>query len=472
MKPECFKPCRHSLKFNDDDSTLIPISTQSQQVDGTFNTIPILYRNSTLYSSVECVGESFTPDSWMYRSCLYRNLCFDVESNNFVVVPSPSHKLLEQVKDPTQHYVSSSFNTTLSLGGFVSKWGDRGMPRLMWSPRVVDGTHFMNEGYYELTNNTILIPMHVMAGQNIGHFVWDSLLPVYTLLSIFGLTPDTQRSHHQLVLMKLMLEGRPLQFSCRRKFQEGCRQNFQRLLPMIGVDPSTFSTNQDYVLKVKDEGERKSRYVCSALGAAGIGFLTDHGVANHGKRIEDYQRPHNVGRGPVLWGFRNFVLQNMGLSHLPTRVSSAPPIRVTFSIHSSGRAHRNFDFQRQIDALQEAFALSTSNVIVKAYQFSKLSMSKEIEIITSSHVLITICGGGAMSSMFLPRGASLILYYSHELEGIENAKLDYDYLSNMGYTKTHWLSTQDMDSDSSLNCDSVECGSLDSIDGNDIMTVT
>ena len=64
-------------------------------VCGTFNNLKVAYRgqNHTLHSSAECVGESFSSDSWMYRSCMYRNLCFNVESNEFVLFQSPATSL-------------------------------------------------------------------------------------------------------------------------------------------------------------------------------------------------------------------------------------------------------------------------------------------------------------------------------------------------------------------------------------------
>ena len=77
-------------------------------------------------------------------------------------------------------------------------------------------------------------------------------------------------------------------------------------------------------------------------------------------------------------------------------------------------------------------------------------MEEEIEIVARSSILITACGGGAVSSMFLPRGASLIMYYADKKERVANAKLDFDYLNNMGYARTHWLSTKNMNKDTSL----------------------
>ena len=164
------------------------------------------------------------------------------------------------------------------------------------------------------------------------------------------------------------------------------------------------------------------------------------------KRESDYRGTHNYGRGPILFGFRNFILQNMGMD-LPNHVNLTPPYQIAFSIHSSSRDHRNLDFASQITALRD---LSDQNIVVNSYQFSELSMEEEIEIIARSSILITACGGGVVSSMFLPRGASLVMYYAETKEHVANAKLDFDYMNNMGYVRTHWLPTKRMNEQTSL----------------------
>jgi hypothetical protein len=48
---------------------------------------------------IHCVGENYQPDSWMYRSCQFRNLCWDTETHEFLLFPSPEElALLEQLE--------------------------------------------------------------------------------------------------------------------------------------------------------------------------------------------------------------------------------------------------------------------------------------------------------------------------------------------------------------------------------------
>ena len=74
---------------------------------GTFQGLPVTYHKvkendaMAMYSSVHCVGENFRPDntSWMVRSCEFRNLCFDMSANEFVLFQSPHEQRLQQRLD-------------------------------------------------------------------------------------------------------------------------------------------------------------------------------------------------------------------------------------------------------------------------------------------------------------------------------------------------------------------------------------
>jgi len=101
--------------------------------------------------------------------------------------------------------------------------------------------------------------------------------------------------------------------------------------------------------------------------------------------------------------------------------------------------------------LQQSF--HPSYVSVESYIFSEMSIANQLEIASQASIFITSCGGGAVSSMFMPKGSSVIFYY---LEGggvINNkptgkpARLDWDLFNNMAYLKVHWLPAGTMKTD-------------------------
>ena len=151
--------------------------------DGTFNGYPIYHRrasssgNSTTmttttsqHSSVQCVGQNFRNDSWIHRSCKFRHLCFDTVEQNFVIYQSKEDAQLQQAMRNNPFAESSSdmdADVGVAIGGINTKWTwSRGVPRLRWFPKVVQGA--LEEDYYELDADVVMVPFHSFFAQNPG----------------------------------------------------------------------------------------------------------------------------------------------------------------------------------------------------------------------------------------------------------------------------------------------------------------
>lgn len=144
--------------------------------DGFFNGVPLYYKeSSSTYSSVHCIGETFQKKHpWIYRSCHYQNLCFDVTEQEFVLFQSPQDGRLNRLlrgKHNLAHVstlLTKTDQNSVSIGGINVKWTwSEGVPRLKWSPKVVTMTTTSEPlSYYEM--NATWIPFHSMAGFNPG----------------------------------------------------------------------------------------------------------------------------------------------------------------------------------------------------------------------------------------------------------------------------------------------------------------
>mmetsp|Transcript_27667 Transcript_27667/g.50246 ORF Transcript_27667/g.50246 Transcript_27667/m.50246 type:complete len:548 (-) Transcript_27667:216-1859(-) len=454
-----------NLERNRVESAVAKKTLQKSQMDlghetelglpvGTFNNHPVYYRENDkrdlFHSTVHCVGETFSTDRpWAHRSCEFRNLCFDLDEQEFVLFRSDTEKRLSQALDavfnnsrfPTSTY--SMQNMTVSIGGINPKWGRRGKSSgnaMEWFPTIIDSSDVSETGFYELPAKSVLVPFHSFAGFNVGHLVWDDFMPVYTLMSIFQLLDDSVP-----ILVRYVLRiptGRGLWATCDVRDEQfnDCKTMFAKFLPTMGISPDHFRSSRESFLQL-EKGQRRSKYVCAPRGAAGIGMLTDHGQKFHGWEKADYAYSVNSGKGALFYNFRNFMMNNLEIDNVPV---SKSPFRITFSILSSTRAPRETDFRNEISLVQKEFA-DNPNVVVEAFQFAKMSLVEQVKIASQSSIIITACGGGAVTSMFLPKGASLIVYYD-ENGGIkgnqhtgEPALLDWDYLNNAAYIRTHWL---------------------------------
>jgi len=440
-----FRRAKNDVRASTSSQTVLPF-------DGTFNGVPLYYRENTppTYSSIHCIGETFQPKyDWIHRSCHYRHFCFDVVEKEFVLFQSPQEKKLQTlVRKQNMTHISTLINNDqkVSIGGINTKWTwRRGVPRLKWSPKILEK---LPDSYYQM--NTTWIPFHSMAGFNPGHLVWDDWLPIYTLLQIFQL-----HSLSPKLLMRFVLSGDGMWATCDFNIinKEKCRHLFDKFLPLMGVDNSTiFTTNQDY--QFVENVPNLSKYVCATQGVAGIGMLTDHGIKTHGWDPDDYKYTHNHGRGSQLFDFSQFMVQNVLGDRAPPFVVQGPPYKITFSTNSSRSDSRGLDFHKQIEAVRSSFPREL--VKVQAYELKELSLEEQVRVAAESAIFVTVCGGGAVTATFLPAKASVLLYFN-AAGGVKDnvdtrtpARLDWDYFEHASHLSVHWLPTADMDSPKEL----------------------
>jgi len=441
-----------------------------EAADGTFNGYPVYFRKDQMDVETlsHCVGEDYQEEtSWQKRSCEFSDFfCFDTATNEYVVFDKAENEKMykhaesQPFLDISQSYLKKSqlVANSMALGGINLKWSDE-ISRLKWFPeiRIIKGNQSLS--YYELPSNVVLIPFHSMNGANPGHLVWDDFLPVYNLLSMFQLMNKSK----ELMLMRYVLKGqegdnsRGLWASCdwNDEKKESCKKMYKKFLPlMLGSNPihDELATTEYFDFQLSGENTKKSTLICARHGLAGIGALTDHGTSKlHGWEEEDYQSTQNHGRGGLIYEFRNFMLGNMGV---PIELYHKPPFRVVFSEKSSNTGKRRLDFSKQKELLKQSF--HPSYVSVESYVFSELSLKEQLEISSQASIFITFCGGGAVTSMFMPRGSSVIMYYLEE-GGIRSnkptgkpARLDWDLFNNLAYLKVHWLPAGTMKTDSDI----------------------
>jgi len=285
-------------------------------------------------------------------------------------------------------------------------------------------------GYYALGNDKVLLPYHSLAGFNPGHLVWDDFLPIYTLLSIFGLVSK------ELVLMRMNVEP-TMWASCQTQYSK-CAPIIEKFYPLLGTDIQKVSTQNDTQFEI--QGEKKSKYICAPNGAAGMGMLTDHGLKLHGWIPEDYETMHNHGRGASVYAFRNWMMENIGIAPETKKIHNAP-YKIVFSTASSSQQNRNMTFEKHAQLLEEKLG-SKYNIVVIEVVLSQMSLEDQIELVSGGSIFITVCGGGALTAMFLPKGAALFAYFNEDDIYGTPARLDWDLLNNMGYIRSHWLPTR------------------------------
>lgn len=372
-----------------------PTTDENGKEDGFFNRLPIYHKEykEGFHSNAHCVGENFQRDAWKFRSCQFQNLCFDVEDREFVLFQSEEQIMLEKALSHEKldlFWAASNMNTTVSVGGLNPKWGKEHKD-LEWYPKLRPIEDLERQGgYYMLSDDKILIPWHSMAGFNPGHLVWDDFLPLYTLLSIFDLTEK------DMVLIRYDLKKLAMWASCQRQWIK-CRPILKKFLPLIGVELEQTSTQNDTTLEIASD-KKKSKYVCASNGAAGLGMLTDHGTKLHGWVKKDYEYAYNIGRGGTMFQFRNWMVDKLLGSTNKKRNINEPPYRIVISNGSSDKPSRKVYFHDHAKFLKKKLG-SKYNLDVREVELAKLSMKEQVELASEASIFISMCGGGAVTSM-------------------------------------------------------------------------
>jgi len=290
--------------------------------------------------------------------------------------------------------------------------------------------------------------------------------------------------------MRYVLKGEGMWATCdfSEEKKRQCQQMYDKFIPLMMTmtnqsqsssqqqqsqssqqQPHLFTSSTDFVLSLHDKP--KSELICARHGAAGSGMLTDHGKKLHGWNDQDYLVMHNHGRGAMLYDFRNFMITTLfGNNYVSTMQSASTtnehsqsnnnnnnqPRRRTiiFSIGSSKTGTRSLHFRQQVERIKNTFP-DELHVIVQ--RMSELSLEAQVHMTAQSSFYVSICGGGAVTATFLPKGAAAIIYYDETGGHYNNkrtylpAQLDWDLFNNAAYIRTHWMPKNTMKTEEDLD---------------------
>eukprot|EP00934_Nitzschia_sp_Nitz4_P003570 Nitzschia sp. Nitz4//scaffold69_size99277//72167//73774//NITZ4_004643-RA/size99277-processed-gene-0.25-mRNA-1//1//CDS//3329556745//3560//frame0 len=421
--------------------------------DGTFNDYPVYYKNVSAIAYTKpvsiqhCIGENYQKETnWKQRSCHFKFMCFNMTSRQFQVYQRPRDQRFRSGAVLTKNFdVSQSVihpNTTVSIGGINPKWGRHGVPRLEWFPTIMSDPP---AEFYALPESVVMVPFHSLAGWNPGHAVWDDFLPIFTLAYLF----QFHTSDYELLPLRMILEGEKLWASCDFDARsEECNRMLRKFWPLLN-NYSTPAEQPTVELKLRSGLQPRTELVCAKNALAGVGALTDHGWEKlHGWHEEDYKTTHNHGRGGVIWKFRSFCMQHLGISPF-TLTTPKAPFNIVFSVGSSSVEARKLDFALHESLLQRKF--KPEQATVRSVTLKDLTLRDQVQLASETTIFVTGCGGGAVTATFLPRGSTLIIYYpatggrKHNAPTNSPARLDWDLFNHMSHIRVLWLPAETME---------------------------
>ena len=490
--------------------------------DGRFNGYPLYFhdlsQNSTYhsrpYSSIRCVGENYQGNeiSWLYRSCHFRFLCFNVSSKEFEIYARPDDETLQSIaahRRPLMDFTSTvlppsatsndrDYNESFGVSLASGINDDRDQRRRMkdtfhWFPTIIRSSP--PERYYALDDDVIMVPFH--SYKHKYSVVWDDLFPVYTLLNIFQLlsSPD----EHIEALMMRYVPNEAMNHYDNDNDNEKNMDLFRSLMMRYGdIDDKSkshnssrtanWTTQRNVILSSSSSSSSssqqmkpiRSNLVCARDAVAGLG--------PHGIRKTKTNTLHNYGRGDILWRFRNYCLNNLGLPSSSLSVNNDRRLEIirvsivsdnsfnnrvseevipqknsdipNFTLLEEG-LRRFLDIDNQSSSNQNnIFVTNPTNssvrVEIESHDFSNTTLTDHIRLMVDSTIFISICSDLAtVSASFLPQGATFIVFYDEKEEIVATSSCPHyyrDLLNNLSHVRVHWLpmidkeySEQDMD---------------------------
>ena len=208
---------------------------------------------------------------------------------------------------------------------------------------------------------------------------------------------------------------------------------------------------------------KEGRLVCFPHVVAGLNALSDHCDRGHGWFPQDYDgRPCNIHRGRGLWLFREWLIRNLAVAEqsaddaadspqlplvllLPRHVDGATPHALTKD-DPTGRGLWADAFGAAAAALRAQPVPVDARVIYPG----NLSAAEQASLFSRAAAVVADSGGNAVSGIFLPRGAALILlvrthYANGDARYEQLTPLDWDLWHHASHLRVRWLDPTGLD---------------------------
>ncbi len=455
-------------------SVVVIATTAGETTESSFLNLPLTYhqaKNSNIddnsdevlpfiVSHVTCAGESFSSDSTIsarYRSCQFHNLCYHTDMNEYVLFPSPEELKLQELLQNltnrefvtissialdthTKPSTSTTINKRVSLGTIHDSIEPTSSS--LWFPNVVADVYLQKkmllEGYYQLPDDTVVFPIvlpSVAVSKNrMEVLIWLDFFAIHTVLSMFGLEQNKQPIfiiHNENNEIDESLLSSPLWSIFGNETSQHMGRS-KHPTQMKVVHPDNHST--------PNMNRPKSNVVCSKYSVAGLGMIA---TIRQGSNL---LLTHAMGRGAIIYTFRNYTLSNLGIPPPAARTKDSTGRTSKIQITIAGVSDSEFNRLEQSIRMTRSPSNETSLVEldIRRVDWNDLSFLDSIVLTATSRIHITHRPAPHLlaTATCLPRGATLIVLdtvsHSNE-EDIRVDRIEQDYLEMAGYFHVHWL---------------------------------
>jgi hypothetical protein len=321
------------------------------------------------YSTFRCAGDETDHEAWTTRTCLFMNVCYDLNTNVFQFYSKGSRpRIFEKRYGPIDQ-----FGMGYPPHGFAST---RITTHSSFTPHILYTVPPKLSAIQRLTNVHALT-RHWAPDHNFGHVLWEEFAHIFYSAMRMGIDdPDMVIMHE---------EGVP---------KSQLYHHFMRMfLPAVSTQPmvsmkeylSTFNTT--------------TTTVC----------FDELLVGGHVQVFFQPQISWNYGREPLFKAWRDRIMRIYDAD--PSFVPKRHKI-IIVKKKNSGRGAL-----RTIANLEEVYQFvkdTYSDIEVDLVEWNDISMFKQLKMLSETTLMISPPGGVSMTIPFLPDGAHAIVmdYYN------------------------------------------------------------
>jgi GDP-fucose transporter C1 len=351
--------------------------------------------NRSRHSARRMIGDDDSPNDggWLRRTFYFKNICYQRSTLEWIYYRSPEER--DSGFQPSSLTFAAS---SMSAPG----WGQ---PQPV-TPRIIDGPIPLDVHWED--NHAMYAIYQGWHAANFAHVLWDEFMPLYLMMYLFDVVT------HDIQPLRMNTAPGHSWWDTMCHTEPGsrpkCRQFYAQMTYLL--TPSAKIVDIEAFL-----GNAGDRHVCFPRMLAGIGTMSDHclDVTVHGRR----PGPHvcNEGRAKMLWEYRNWLLE--AASGDPKLVPCQHNILV--GSNSFKRAINNWDAVAQ--AVRDKFGLPARRI-----DWAQLSVDEQLQLASNTTLYLAMCGGSASPAMFMPRGATMIVWCNEY-------KLDWNLYNHMSHLR-------------------------------------
>ncbi|KAL7544191.1 hypothetical protein ACHAWF_007569 [Thalassiosira exigua] len=241
--------------------------------------------------------------------------------------------------------------------------------------------------------------------ENFGHLITDFVMPIYVAYESFGLLDEDMKIYRYSIADAIGWSC-DYQAKVRPWNANHCKRFYDMVPAMIkGHRPIEVLNGTDMEV------------TCFENVVVGMAMYSDDCIEGSHGRKQNLWSLCNVARQRQFWNYRNYVLQNVG-------VSLVPPIRhkITVTKRSDGRTLHNLDA-----LISNLTGVYGSSVEIITVEWPELSFQEQLELISTTTVHLTPPGGVSFISLFLPKWATSVRLYPGDY------KMEWHIFHYLGY---------------------------------------